>query len=582
MDRQTLPLVIVCVLLIVLWGPLWNWLWPEKPIPPSSSSYGSNQVARTEGVTNTLTTQASPEIKWKSILPELETASSVSTQITALENEDFVVEFSNRGGGIERIKLKKHFENKTDPILLNAHGPLPMMAMAVGDAAFDASYHGIGSSNQLTATYQSPEGLFISKEYTLKPNYQIQTILTLKNTTKSALSNLVLEASVGMAEPLNDRDTGDYIGLSYLSEENPFHETLAGLRKQTEKQGKPFSKAQPIRWAAVKNQYFTQLLTPQFPFAAIKAEPYSLPAHETLHAMKNPHGVLAIIDSAPFHLDAGGSTNFVLNLYAGPKEYKTLSSLGNKQDEVLDFRVMGLEIFGILTKALLWLMSIFHSVFHNWGLAIIGVTVLIKIVFWPLTAMSTRNMKHMQALAPQMNSLKEKHKSDPKKLNEEMMKMYREYKINPMAGCLPMLIQIPIFFAFYSLLRGSIELRGAPFIFWIQDLSASDTIAHLPGLNYAINPLPLIMAATMIWQTKITPQAPNADPSMKIMMWMMPAVFLFTCYNFSSGLSLYWTVQNLLTILQTYYTKDKPVKPPQKVKAKGGFTFGRPIDTKKK
>ena len=165
---------------------------------------------------------------------------------------------------------------------------------------------------------------------------------------------------------------------------------------------------------------------------------------------------------------------------------------------------------------------------------------------------------------------------------EETMKLYREYKVNPMAGCLPMLIQIPIFFAFYNLLRTSIELRGAPFLFWIHDPSGPDTVGHLLGYaGYPINPLPIIMAVTMIWQTKLTPQAPNADPSMKMMMWMMPAMFLFFCYGFSSGLSLYWTVQNLLTVLQTYLTWNKPVEPPTRVKPRRGLSFMRPDSPKR-
>jgi YidC/Oxa1 family membrane protein insertase len=278
--------------------------------------------------------------------------------------------------------------------------------------------------------------------------------------------------------------------------------------------------------------------------------------------------------AAPLELAPGASTNWNFHIYAGPKEYKRLAALGQRQDQVLD-----LGMFEIFSKALLWMLGSFHTVFHNWGMAIVAVTVVIKLLFWPLTAISTRSMKQMQALAPKMNALKEKYKDDSKRMNEEMMKMYRDYRINPMAGCLPMVVQIPIFFAFYNMLRTAIELRGASFL-WINDLSMADTIAHLPVLGYAINLMPLLMAATMIWQTRITPQAPNADPSMKMMMWMMPATFLFFCYNFSSGLSLYWTVQNLLTILQTYLTRDKKVPPPQKVKPRKGLSFMRPAGSR--
>jgi YidC/Oxa1 family membrane protein insertase len=162
--------------------------------------------------------------------------------------------------------------------------------------------------------------------------------------------------------------------------------------------------------------------------------------------------------------------------------------------------------------------------------------------------MSTRSMKKMQALQPLMNKLKEKYPDDPQKQQQEMMKLYKEHKVNPMGGCLPLLVQIPVFFALYTMLRATVELRGASFL-WIKDLSMPDTIFDLGGIP--VNPLPLVMTATTLWQQKLTPTA-NVDPTQQKMMMLMPVMFLFFFYSMSSGLVLYWTVQNLLSILQQW------------------------------
>jgi YidC/Oxa1 family membrane protein insertase len=168
----------------------------------------------------------------------------------------------------------------------------------------------------------------------------------------------------------------------------------------------------------------------------------------------------------------------------------------------------------------------------------------------------------MQLLQPKMTELKEKYKDDPAKMNQEVMKLYKDYGANPLSGCLPMLIQIPIFFGFYSMLGTAVELRNSSFL-WVADLSRPDTIFHLAGIP--VNILPLAMAATMIWQMQLTPKA--GDPAQQKMMMFMPLVFIFITYNFASALALYYTVQNLLSILQLYATRNQPMPTLAKVGA---------------
>jgi YidC/Oxa1 family membrane protein insertase len=190
----------------------------------------------------------------------------------------------------------------------------------------------------------------------------------------------------------------------------------------------------------------------------------------------------------------------------------------------------------------------------GYGLAIIAITFIIKMVFWPLTAASTRSMKRMSALQPQMKALQEKYKDDPAKMNRKMMEFMKEHKVSPLGGCLPMLLQIPVFFGFFTMIRSAIELRGAHFL-WVTDLSQPDTLFHLSG--FPVNLLPLLMGATMLWQAKLTPPSPGMDPAQQKIMKYMPLMFMVFLYNYSAALTLYWTTQNLLTILQTKMTKTR-------------------------
>jgi YidC/Oxa1 family membrane protein insertase len=201
-----------------------------------------------------------------------------------------------------------------------------------------------------------------------------------------------------------------------------------------------------------------------------------------------------------------------------------------------------------------------YGLVHNYGVAIIIVTIILKAIFWPITHKGLKSMKNMQKLQPKMVKIKEKYKGDPTKMNQEMMNLYKTYKVNPLGGCLPMLLQIPVFFALYRVLLQSIELRHAPFMLWITDLSAPDRlylgfdIPYLGGLPV----LTLLMGASMFLQQKMTPT--TADPTQAKIMMFLPLIFTVMFVNFASGLVLYWFVNNLLSILQQY-TINRQKKP---------------------
>ena len=234
---------------------------------------------------------------------------------------------------------------------------------------------------------------------------------------------------------------------------------------------------------------------------------------------------------------------------------------------ISDIMAYGWLVF--LSVPMNWLLNLFHGWFGNWGVAIICMTIVVRALIWPLHKKSYMAMKRMSLVQPEMVKLKEKYPDDPQKVNMEMMKLYQKYGINPASGCVPMLIQIPIFFAFYRVLQYSAELRGQPFCLWMTDLSLPDTVGHLFGVP--INILPLIMAVTMIIQMRMTPQA--GERSQRIIMNLMPVMFFLFCYNFASALALYWTTQNLISIGQTALIRrlPMPVLSPAKKKKSGFF-----------
>jgi len=271
-----------------------------------------------------------------------------------------------------------------------------------------------------------------------------------------------------------------------------------------------------------------------------------------------PSGVLhGTYLTQPVSLKPSEQVSFPYTLYLGPRELGMLKQVGEELDRAVDFGWTD-----IIAKPLLYLLRFFNQYIHNYGVSIILLTILIKILFWPLTHKSYKSMKEMQKLQPRMAKRREKHKNDKQKLNAEMMALYKTYKVNPMGGCLPMVIQIPVFFALFRILGNAIELRHAPFMLWINDLSAPDRLFNFPftipfmSPPYGIPVLTLLMGASMFLQQKMTPTP--GDPTQAKVMMFLPIIFTFMFINFPSGLVLYWFVNNILSIGQQYRIHRSP------------------------
>jgi len=316
----------------------------------------------------------------------------------------------------------------------------------------------------------------------------------------------------------------------------------------------------PADWVAVKSKFFVQILEPEGGAAGYRlmAERALAPgeAHDPSLAPKSAEiqAVAAMVFMPARTIDPGESTTQTLKLYTGPKKYSLLRKLGLHQDEVMDFGTSWDQgILKFLCVFLLTVLNAIYSVIPNYGIAIILLTILIRILFWPLTHKSTESMKKMQELQPQIAELRKKYKDSPRKLQEETMAMYKQNKVNPVSGCLPMLIQIPVFIALFVVLRSAIELRFADFL-WIKDLSEPERLfADL--LPIPLNILPIFMAAAQAWQQSMTPATDAAQQ--KMLLFFMPVMMLVMFYMMPSALVLYWSTNTVIMIAQQLIQKKR-------------------------
>ena len=579
MDRTAIIVVTICVILLFTHRALLEKISPTPPQPPQPTNAPPAQVtgqtnapaaaplgqAQPNPVSNAVTTRPP-------VVPGTESTESIKTA-------DAVYTFSN-AGGLKNVSMKNHKAkpcngNGTDNpavVRLNHGVNLPLFALdGVDDAAFTLTT----GQNRVTMVSTNQAGIRITKEFTAGTNFLLHSTVTLANTKNEPVTLDQRKLILGTAMPLQAGGGYPVWGAQWHNGEDLediddgwFANRTLGCFPGTPR---PYfiSAGQPVKWVGIHNRFFAMTTMPME--GASGGRVYS---HKTTHRLLNEpqdeneqyihtFGILASLQYEAQILQPGQSVVQQFTTYAGPKEFRTLEAHAQTYQNSID-SVMGFDtpVFGFFAKLLLRSMNGLHGFGLGYAMCIIVITIIIKILFWPLTKASTVSMKRMAAYQPQMAEIREKYKEDPQKLNKRMMEFMREHKINPMGGCLPILIQIPVFFGFFTMLRSAVELRGAQFL-WACDLSQSDTIAHVAG--FPINPLPMIMGVTMILQARMTPVSPTADPMQQKIMKYMPLMFIVILYNFSAGLTLYWTVQNMLSILQTKLTKNIVVEAPAKI-----------------
>jgi YidC/Oxa1 family membrane protein insertase len=503
--------------------------------------------------------------------------STAPAEYVTLANDAIAVKFTTAGGAIDSIALTQHQYraslDKPEPYTLNSPQAAPALSLVDFPGLDKDARYALVSQSATDIVYRAvlEDRLEVTRHYTLQGGatgdpYQIRHETTFRNLTAQLLPLPRASFSVGTVSPLNENDSGIYLTAGYYDgDKTDFtrRDSLAGGGFFSSSAPLPFlDKTTAIHWATVKNQFFAAILAPDQPGVGLRIERVKVnPLLED--ANRSAYGVAA---SAQFDLKplaAGASTTWGATYYAGPKEYRRLAKTDHfphNEDLVMDFG----KYFGFFSKLLLTIMNWVHTWLPSWGWAVVVTTLLLKVATLPFTLAASRSSKHMQKIMPLVKEVREKYKDNPAKQQEAMMRVYKENKVNPLGGCIPVLITLPFFIGFFQMLQSASDLRFASFL-WVKDLAAPDTVisfgtATLPllGLTHLnLNILPLLMGVTMIYQMRITP-TPSTDPAQAAMMKFMPVMYMLFCYNFAAALALYSTVNGIFTIVQQKIVNRMP------------------------
>ena len=504
-----------------------------------------------------------------------------SAQPFILQNDYLKVTLTNRGGAIREIRLKKEFADvtKQNVIVFNAGNDESALALALKNPVTGKLETLLSefvvqpgrTADTITLVGGLADGTRIERTFTLTAKAgTVAEPYSLGFVTKvippAGKPAATVWVSTGCWQPTEgdsanqflsvlayDGDDLTRVGLDVFSDSSGFF-GLGAHKAQADHA--VASVAKPLLWVASGNQFFSSIIHPADASArGARTEVLVLP----VGFEGGKRGLQAFASWEPVPA-ADLSRTFAGEFFVGPKEYARVAALPDGQVAVLQFsKLLGFISFGAICKLLLAVLGGVHWLLEwsgawSWGWAIVLLTCLIKVITWPLTAIQMKAAKKMQKFAKPMQDIREKHKDNPEKMQKELMKLYTENKINPFAGCLPILIQMPIFFGLYTAFQTTVELRLHSFL-WIADLSAPDTLFYLG--SFPVNLLPVLMGITMWLSMRMSPQ-PSGDGSQKMIFLMMTLLFPVICYPMASALTLYMTIQNLLTMLQTWLTKDEP------------------------
>lgn len=518
MDNRT---IIAVVLIVLLWSGYSLFFAPVQQTTESQNQVTEESISSSESTPVTSAPSVNQQIN-----------NDISEEkIIIVSSEKYTISISSRGATINQVSFKNYKEtNKEDSedlLLLNSEQfSFNSFKTSFTDGfviPVDLNYKLIDNSNDLiTFDNQSVSLTFVAEHKNFRVNkvykfYRDKYFFDLTTTvTNNSDAHYSGKYNLALVTPWSEDEKSDFYSFSgpLTYDGNKLHED-----KPKNIQKNPVIYREFL-WSGFTDKYFLQALNPDQQIEQI--------------FINHQSGFIEnIFTSNSFVLLPGEQASFEHIAYLGPKKLEDLSAAEASFEEAVHF-----GFFHFLAKPLFVVLLYFYGFLNNYGFAIILLTVCIKLIFWPLTHKSYKSMQGMQKLQPEMKRLKEKYADDKQRLNQEMMSFYRDNKVNPLGGCLPILIQIPVFFSLYKVLLDSIELRHAPFMLWITDLSAKDPLFITP----------VIMGASMFLQQKLTPT--NLDPTQEKVMLMMPVVFTFLFLNFPAGLVIYWLVNNLLTILQ--------------------------------
>ncbi len=549
--KRTVLLVVFSLSLLMLWE---NWnryngnpsMFADQPPAATQSAPAATGDA---SVPQASAPQPSAAAATGADVPAGAPAAAKGETIT-ITTDLLKVEVNTAGGELTRVELLNHKDSKDadKPVVLlersaartyvgqsgliggNFPNHRTMFTARAGKRALDNE-----TSLQLVLDAEQ-DGVKLTKTYTFtRGEYEIGLKHEVANGSAAAISPSVYVQLVRDDSKLegDSKFYSTFTGPAVYTDADKFRKVSF---EDIEKNKNPKPAQTPDGWIAMVQHYFVSAYAPSG-----KGE------HElfTRKIGQNLYAVGAIVPMGSVAPGAAAATDG--KLFAGPQESTRLEKFATDFDLVKDYGWLT-----IVAKPIFWLMEQIHKVIGNWGWTIIVLTILIKLAFFPLSAASYRSMAKMKLVTPKMTSIRERFKDDPQKMNAAMMELYKTEKINPLGGCLPIVVQIPVFIALYWVLLATVEMRHAPWLGWIHDLSAPDTLfGILPGVDMPVGLLPIIMAVSMYVQTKLNPTPP--DPMQAKIMLFMPIIFSFMFFFFPSGLVLYWVVNNVLSIAQQWF-----------------------------
>ncbi len=551
MDTQRLiAFVVFTFSAMLLWDAWQKHSAPKAPVvAPATSAIPAGAPTPTPATAPAAPAAGAPAPTAATAAPPVAPGAAVAAggEAVVVKTDMFEVELNTAGGDIRRVTLFKVFSalDRTKPLMLMGPDPKHVFATQTGllgegmpshKAAYtaEAASYALGAGAdtlEVKLTAREPAGTEVVKRFRFKRgSYEIQVSYELKNTTEKPLAPFAYFQFLRDGEPPSQEaaQTSSFAGVAtftgpvvYTDEAKFVKVDFSDIAKGKQSHAKKAKDG----WIGIIQHYF---VSAWIPAPGTEREYFTNKVGENLYTA----GVIVPVAA----LAPGASATVAMPLYIGPQETDKLEKIAPGLNLVVDYGWLY-----IIAAPLFWILKTIHAGVGNWGWAIILLTVLIKAVFYPLNAKAGRSMAQMKVLAPKMEKLKQLYGDDKQKMNQAMMELYRTEKINPLGGCLPILVQIPVFIALYWVLLASIELRHAPWLGWIQDLSAPDPFYVLP----------VIYAVSMFVQTKLNPQP--ADPVQARIMLIMPIMFSVFFLFFPSGLVLYWVVQNLISIVQQWH-----------------------------
>jgi YidC/Oxa1 family membrane protein insertase len=563
-DKRTILGFILIALIIIFYPYYMQWITGGKKAqrPPVEQ----------EGVTDTTQQIPPPVVEEKKVLSpeELERKvgvlgpadTTLQEEIVTVDTKLYTAKFTTKGGELKSFVLKKYQYSEGGNIELLPSGTPPSLNLIFPDEDLSLGMFNFevdrdrlfldehNSTGTIEFTFprrgsvNADSGIQIIKRYSFhNDRYDFDLEFDIASPSQKDLGRKYLFAwSSGLRPTEKNRgeDLRYFSAFSMMGTE--LYETKDFKQPKDAEVGiMQESGSGETKWVATRTKYFLASLVPVSRsgsgFVASGRRWVNFTREEKLET-KN------INVSLEMPLERGSSIRDKFMIYVGPIDYRILKSYNIGLEKTVN---LGMSVIRPFSIAILWILVNVHKAIPNYGIVIILFTIFMKVVFHPLTHKSTKSMLKMQEIQPKMAALKEKFKKDPARLNKETMKLYKEAGVNPLGGCLPLLFQMPVFWAFFTLFRSTIELRQASFVFWLKDLSQHDPTYILP----------IVMAGTMFWQQKITIR----DPKQAALVYLMPIMFFFFFFKFPAGLTLYWTVFNILSLIETYYFKRKGLHP---------------------